>query len=523
MFTSPTCFRDLRLIIREPHRPEGPSHGPFLRGLGNLCFRTRSARLASSGDRSWLAECLGGGDTYFDPDAPGEPPDDDFVESADGTFFGYDPAITDQRMYGLYYELERPLPLRAEADGATQATGKAFVHLYPSGYGVISLALALRQQSADELGGSIREATPWRRGSWTWTTPLGSTTLGDLVDSIRDRISTSVLTAGSVGTGDWTSAYRLAGERREGPDIARRLFRGEFDTFDLRCRDVWDDREPVFGSLYTSKHGLLYASDRPRKNVLRMFWKIQLLHEFVVLKKKVYRDYSEFLRLETLRIGQGARGASPAMAGYPSDEPSASQTGTLLPVYAYALDKYIRSAMGMHRRLYSSLSRGLEFDQVHDTFRRLTNDWEQAVAKTPVQADPEWDVFISYAREDGEVARQLRDMLIRKGNGLKVWMDDKEVLPGSELRRTLLEGLRGSRVVLALISPTYLRKHWTQIELGGAFAFKLDKAGVIPVLHDIERETAIEAVGAIAGLLSVSTASGLDAVADDVLRVLPSP
>ncbi|HAB16648.1 MAG TPA: toll/interleukin-1 receptor domain-containing protein, partial [Verrucomicrobiota bacterium] len=76
-----------------------------------------------------------------------------------------------------------------------------------------------------------------------------------------------------------------------------------------------------------------------------------------------------------------------------------------------------------------------------------------------------YDLFISYATEDREsVARPLMAELQKQG--LRVWIDFKEIGYGDLLRDRINDGLRDSRFGVVILSPDYLRKHWTRNELG---------------------------------------------------------
>jgi hypothetical protein len=82
-----------------------------------------------------------------------------------------------------------------------------------------------------------------------------------------------------------------------------------------------------------------------------------------------------------------------------------------------------------------------------------------------------WDVFISHASEDkAVVAKPLADMLQAKG--LKVWYDEYTLSIGDNLRRSIEQGLAGSRYGIVVLSPNFFAKKWTQLELDGLFALE---------------------------------------------------
>ncbi|MDX2043742.1 MAG: toll/interleukin-1 receptor domain-containing protein [Acidobacteriota bacterium] len=79
-------------------------------------------------------------------------------------------------------------------------------------------------------------------------------------------------------------------------------------------------------------------------------------------------------------------------------------------------------------------------------------------------ADQEFDVFLSYATEDREWAQMLAERL--RGNGVRVWFDDWEVLPGDHGQKKINDGLKHSRKLVAVWTPNYFRddKVWTRAE-----------------------------------------------------------
>lgn len=101
-------------------------------------------------------------------------------------------------------------------------------------------------------------------------------------------------------------------------------------------------------------------------------------------------------------------------------------------------------------------------------------------------AAPPYDVFISYAREDGmEVAALLEDGLTHRG--LRVWRDETSLHLGDTLSSGIGRGLDNSSHAVAVISPAYADKRWTMIELGGMMYGGL-RGRIIPVLHKTDYE-----------------------------------
>jgi formylglycine-generating enzyme required for sulfatase activity len=132
----------------------------------------------------------------------------------------------------------------------------------------------------------------------------------------------------------------------------------------------------------------------------------------------------------------------------------------------------------------------------------------------------DWDVFISHAWEDKEdIAGPLAEALRRKG--LRVWYDEFTLTLGDSLRRSIDRGLAQSRYGVVILSPHFFAKEWPQKELDG-LAAREDGSGkvILPIWHNVTREEVSRFSPTLADRLAVSTAKGLDAVVEEILRAL---
>ena len=91
----------------------------------------------------------------------------------------------------------------------------------------------------------------------------------------------------------------------------------------------------------------------------------------------------------------------------------------------------------------------------------------------------DYDVFLSYARIDGEeISEKLAKALEERG--VSVWFDAVAIQPGKSQSLQMDSGLRKARAGIAMLTPAYLAgRFWTQRELGSL----LNKPTLIPVLH----------------------------------------
>ncbi|MFN7985139.1 MAG: toll/interleukin-1 receptor domain-containing protein [Vicinamibacterales bacterium] len=132
--------------------------------------------------------------------------------------------------------------------------------------------------------------------------------------------------------------------------------------------------------------------------------------------------------------------------------------------------------------------------------------------------EPSWDVFISHAREDkSAVAKPLAEALLREG--LRVWLDEQEILLGDSLTVKINESLAKSRYGVVILSPNFLAKEWPRRELGALLAieFKHGKR-VLPVLHNLDLESILRDFPLMGDKVCISTAAGIEAVASEVGR-----
>jgi len=74
-----------------------------------------------------------------------------------------------------------------------------------------------------------------------------------------------------------------------------------------------------------------------------------------------------------------------------------------------------------------------------------------------------YSCFISYSHEDKAFARLLHDRL--QGQGIRCWLDEKQLLPGDLVHRAVDEGVRLWDKVLLCCSETSLQSYWVDKEI----------------------------------------------------------
>ncbi|MFF7543073.1 TIR domain-containing protein [Streptomyces canus] len=110
---------------------------------------------------------------------------------------------------------------------------------------------------------------------------------------------------------------------------------------------------------------------------------------------------------------------------------------------------------------------------------------------TTDRATDQWDVFISYAREDYIQAKDLHDALLEcvtaDGRAPRIYLDvSRTGTPvGADWQNFLEDALENTRHVVALYSPTYFDKDVCQWELHEAYKLRLTRnIGLVPLLMD---------------------------------------
>lgn len=130
------------------------------------------------------------------------------------------------------------------------------------------------------------------------------------------------------------------------------------------------------------------------------------------------------------------------------------------------------------------------------------------------------DVFISHASEDKlEVARPLAALLVQLG--LKVWLDETELVLGDSLRRKIDHGLATSRFGVVVLSKSFFSKEWTQKELDALVAREDGQEKVIlPVWHEVTVSDVRRHSLLLADRLGISTERGLNLVAGEIAKAV---
>lgn len=103
--------------------------------------------------------------------------------------------------------------------------------------------------------------------------------------------------------------------------------------------------------------------------------------------------------------------------------------------------------------------------------------------------DKRYDVFISHASEDKDdfvepLARALQ------AASINTWYDSDQIGWGQSIRQSIDRGLINSRFCIIVLSPSFLKKYWTNYELNGIFQKDSTNEGsvILPIWHNVTRD-----------------------------------
>lgn len=129
----------------------------------------------------------------------------------------------------------------------------------------------------------------------------------------------------------------------------------------------------------------------------------------------------------------------------------------------------------------------------------------------------EFDFFISHATEDkNEIVRELASAL--KESGFEVWYDEFELKIGDSLRKKIDQGLSKSRYGIVIVSPSFVKKNWTEYELNGMVAREMNGHKVIlPIWHKISKDEVLKFSPSLADKMALNTSIH---TIDDIIKSL---
>lgn len=241
------------------------------------------------------------------------------------------------------------------------------------------------------------------------------------------------------------------------------------------------------------------------------------------------------------REAKGLQAAQENLSRYSSQAASKTQEAARLQARILRDEESERrktAAAETQRRRNDAVARKAETDanaemtralqqRIDDLEAVLTEQLEAKASSTPAfrPTAPEgeteaYDVFISHAWEDkADFVQGLADRC--RELGLRVWYDQFTLEWGDSIRQKIDAGLAGSYFGVAVLSPSFFAKSWTQYELDGL----LDKAAsgvgrMLPVWHKVSKDEVAKHAPSLAGRLALNTSfMSADEIAGDLKRL----
>lgn len=178
------------------------------------------------------------------------------------------------------------------------------------------------------------------------------------------------------------------------------------------------------------------------------------------------------------------------------------------------VDAYNRDVERRNRKTIDKLNRQLRASAPSVTYRPTEEALVERVhGAIDFDDGRQYDVFVSYARIDGEAtARALAAALEERG--VRVWVDHVSIQPGKSQSLQMDSGLRKASAGIAVLTPAYLAgRFWTQRELGAL----LHKPTLIPVLDGVTFADVSEYSGILPDLAGFTTGEDdIETIADKI-------
>lgn len=187
----------------------------------------------------------------------------------------------------------------------------------------------------------------------------------------------------------------------------------------------------------------------------------------------------------------------------------------------------------INRALNELVESELIRDLNHSDGMRLTAQGQREAENALVSRAPEkvaqpvsanhFDLFISYASEDREIAEALDKSL--SSRGYKVWRDRGQLTLGDSLATKINEGLGASRFGIVILSDAFLRKNWPQAELSALQARAITKGQkvILPIRRNLSHEAMAKHLPLLGDKLTISVTEDLEEVIGEVERAVGIP
>jgi hypothetical protein len=176
------------------------------------------------------------------------------------------------------------------------------------------------------------------------------------------------------------------------------------------------------------------------------------------------------------------------------------------------------SSAGMERRRQDHTSLAAVKQNLEELTRELI---KESLSRDPSFLKLERDYFLSHASEDKkDFVQPLHDALTALG--VRVFYDREDLRPGDSLRRGIDMGLSRCRYAIVVLSPSYIEKAWTNLEMDGLVTLQLaGRTRIIPIWHRVTKNDVLNYSPTLADKVALnSSLLSVKEIASELTRLL---
>jgi hypothetical protein len=131
-----------------------------------------------------------------------------------------------------------------------------------------------------------------------------------------------------------------------------------------------------------------------------------------------------------------------------------------------------------------------------------------------------YDVFLSHASEDKNAFAQPLSQKLLALN-LNVWFDKISIDPGESIHDSIIDGIKQSKITVLILSESFLKKNWTNFELGISDFIKNEQnQKIIPIYYNISSKDVADKMPFLGDIKGLDAGIGLDNICQEIIKVL---
>jgi len=133
-----------------------------------------------------------------------------------------------------------------------------------------------------------------------------------------------------------------------------------------------------------------------------------------------------------------------------------------------------------------------------------------------------YDVFISHSTEDKDGYVDELASALKKAD-IKIWYDSDAIGWGESIRQEIDKGLTHSKFGIVVLSPSFIKKYWTNYEVDGILRREASKGiqTILPIWHNVTADQVLEYSSSLSGRQAMNTSIiTIDEIVDNVKRLV---